>query len=129
VATVIRFSLPGGPRAAREARERLAAHSRMFPGLIRRDALLLLTELVTNAVRHGDANHGRPVEVRVDQSGRGLRIAVTDPGRGFHRLERHGPDPLKGGGYGLVLVERLATRWGDEREAEATTVWFELRVA
>jgi anti-sigma regulatory factor (Ser/Thr protein kinase) len=119
---MITFSLPGGPRAAAEARERLIACDGLLGSADGHVLLLLLTELVTNAVKHG----GEPVEVAVIRSRERLTVAVTDPGAGFEWRGRPRTRPASAGGYGLLLVERMARRWGIEREEDSTTVWFEL---
>ena len=97
-----------------------------LPDLVRRQVLLLLTELVTNAVRHGGASAGRSVGVTVFRSADLVRVAVTDPGAGFDWRGRESEDPMAPGGYGLFLVEQTATRWGIERGSDSTTVWFEI---
>jgi anti-sigma regulatory factor (Ser/Thr protein kinase) len=121
------FSFAGGPRAALEARERLGATDLELAPSTRDRLLLLLTELVTNAVRHGGANTGRSVCVRVVRSPRSIRVCVTDPGRGFAWRGRPLRRPAADGGFGLVLVDRLAWRWGIQPQERSTTVWFELR--
>jgi len=82
---------------------------------------LLISELVTNALRHGEA--GEPVEVHASWNSM-VRVEVIDHGDGFTPTGRTKPleEP---GGYGLVLVGTLADRWGVETE-DCTTVWFEL---
>jgi anti-sigma regulatory factor (Ser/Thr protein kinase) len=82
---------------------------------------LLISELVTNALRHGD--HTEPVELHASWNSK-VRVEVTDHGRGFTPRVRDKPleEP---GGYGLLLVGSLADRWGVESE-DCTTVWFEL---
>jgi anti-sigma regulatory factor (Ser/Thr protein kinase) len=93
---------------------------------VRAEALMLITELVTNAVRHGGARNGPPVDVEVALSPSLVRIAVTDPGAGFEwRRPETTPEPAESG-YGLLLVDRMAHRWGIERREGSTTVWFEL---
>lgn len=91
------------------------------------DGELILSELVTNAVRvrvPGD----RMVGVRIECRGRGelLRLEVSDAGAGRPEVQR--PGELDKGGRGLLLVEALAHRWGvDERQAGiGKTVWAEL---
>jgi anti-sigma regulatory factor (Ser/Thr protein kinase) len=85
---------------------------------------LLISELVTNALRHGDA--GAPVEVHASWNSK-VRVEVIDHGRGFTPSERDKPleEP---GGFGLLLVGSLADRWGVETQ-DCTTVWFELNGA
>jgi len=85
---------------------------------------LLISELVTNALRHGD--RGEPVEVHASWNSK-VRVEVTDHGGGFTPSPRDKPleEP---GGFGLVLVGSLADRWGVETD-DCTTVWFELNGA
>ena len=124
---VTTFWCGGGRRAASEARDRLAATDLELAPTVRRDLLLLLTELITNAVRHGGASSGQRVAVRLARSPRAIRVCVTDPGRGFAWRGRDPGGPAASGGFGLVLVDRLASRWGIEPREDSTTVWFELR--
>jgi signal transduction histidine kinase len=120
------FTLRGGPLAACQARERVTAANGVVPRAVRAEALLLLTELVTNAVRHGGAGNGLPVEVVVTRSARGLRVAVSDPGAGFEWRGREATAVREASGYGLLLVDWMAPAWGIERGQSSTTVWFEL---
>ena len=86
------------------------------------DIELLVSELVTNGVRHGSRQDGARIRLRVHPRGGRLRFEVTDQGS---RADGE-PDPSRdGSGYGLALVDSLAVRWGVEREG-ATTVWFEV---
>jgi anti-sigma regulatory factor (Ser/Thr protein kinase) len=91
------------------------------------DAELVLSELVTNALRV-PAPGDRLVGVRIECRGRGelLRLEVSDAGAGRPEVQRSGE--LDNGGRGLLLVEALAHRWGvDERRAGiGKTVWAEL---
>jgi anti-sigma regulatory factor (Ser/Thr protein kinase) len=82
---------------------------------------LLISELVTNALRHGD--HQEPVELHASWNST-VRVEVSDHGDGFTPHPRAKPldEP---GGYGLMLVGSLADRWGVEHE-DCTTVWFEV---
>ena len=85
---------------------------------------LLVSELVTNAVLHAD-RPGDPIRFRGWTSPRCVRIEVTDRGRGFDRsaIPR---TTRQDGGWGLGLLERLANRWGVERDPASSTVWLEL---
>lgn len=90
----------------------------------RETTLLLLSELVTNAVTHSGATAGQPIDVRARiEEGEILRVEVTDRGEGFDVADVDTTTPH--GGFGLYLVADAATRWGVDRGG-ATTVWFEL---
>ena len=104
-----------GARRARQDRRPRSAPDRM------RDVRLLVSELVTNAVRHAE---GEAVRLVVALKGGTLRIEVHDPGRGFE-LKPPPDDPLRASGWGLVLVEELADRWGVDHSPR-TRVWFEM---
>jgi anti-sigma regulatory factor (Ser/Thr protein kinase) len=86
-------------------------------------ATLLLSEVVTNAVRHAGLDDVDTIRVHVRLHPGVVRVDVSDPGSGFDperdRIEE--PDA----GWGLRLLDRLATRWGVERGARST-VWFEV---
>jgi anti-sigma regulatory factor (Ser/Thr protein kinase) len=83
---------------------------------------LLVSEVVTNAVRHGGSDG--PVELHASWNSE-IRVAVQDHGDGFtHRPRAEEPD--EPGGFGLYLVGQLADRWGVETDG-GTTVWFVLR--
>jgi anti-sigma regulatory factor (Ser/Thr protein kinase) len=83
---------------------------------------LLVSELVTNAVRHG--GHDEPVEIHAMWNSE-VRVEVVDHGNGFSPAPRAG-ELDEPGGFGLFLVGRLADRWGVETDS-ATRVWFVLR--
>jgi anti-sigma regulatory factor (Ser/Thr protein kinase) len=105
------------PSAARHAIEQLppAISARQ-----RTDGQLLLSELVTNSVQHGA---GEQILVLVDAlADSTLHCEVVDGGDGF--VPRRRSDAQKIGGWGLDLVEQLATSWGVH--TGSTHVWFEL---
>ena len=93
---------------------------------MRDDVLLLVTELVTNAVRHGGAGPDRPVRVELGMDSGLVRVAVFDHGRGFGKPVARRPNPESDGGWGLFLVDRVADRWGFEATAAGVRVWFEI---
>ena len=111
------------PSAVRDALRQRAAH---LSDAMRDDLLLLLTEVVTNAVRHSGAAKGDPIEIGLHEKRDCVRVEVTDPGAGFDRPDRPMPDLTKTGGLGLVLVDRLARAWGTRKTAKGSLVWFEL---
>lgn len=82
------------------------------------DALLLVSELVTNAVQHGHA----PVRLSVDCDSSGITVAVEDANPSLPRRRR--PDRRRHSGRGLVLVEKVAAEWGVRRTEAGKQVWF-----
>jgi anti-sigma regulatory factor (Ser/Thr protein kinase) len=83
-------------------------------------AVLLVSELVTNAVVHA----GGTVWVTVHADARWVRIEVQDQGRGrpvLRPARQNQPE-----GRGLGLVDKLATNWGTERRATHKVVWCEI---
>jgi anti-sigma regulatory factor (Ser/Thr protein kinase) len=95
----------------------------------RRDAaLLVISELVTNAVRHGSSSPSDRIRVQVRRNDRGTRIEVTDVGaRGGSvapRDERTPDDPRSG--WGLPIVAELSDSWGVAHIGARTRVWCEL---
>jgi serine/threonine-protein kinase RsbW len=117
------IALPAGSRATGAARQVLAhCLPRLVTPEILSDAQLLATELVTNSMRHGEVAEGETVVVRVYLAADRLRLEIENP-RTAGVVARRDPD--LGGGFGLELVELLATRWGVNR-ARSTTVWFEM---
>jgi hypothetical protein len=85
------------------------------------DVMLLADELVSNAMRHA----GEPSEMVVSGSATSLCVEVIDPSSALPAPGR--PSPGQDGGYGLLLVERLASGWGAEPlPVGGKTVWFEV---
>ena len=92
-------------------------------GSLGQTVVLLVSEVVSNAVRHSHAAPGLPIGLAAAVTQESVRIAVTDGGEGFTPRPRD-PERLDDG-YGLYLVDKAASRWGVERVG-GTTVWFEL---
>jgi len=82
---------------------------------------MIITELVTNAVKHGP---GGPVELAIDAGGRGVRGEVGDPGPGIRRRELTRRRATEEGGRGLFLVDALSDSWG--LSEDRSRVWFEV---
>ncbi|KQY22943.1 ATP-binding protein [Cellulomonas sp. Root485] len=119
--TAVTPSLSAIAPARHWARERLS-ESGIDDG--RLDLLVLLvSELVTNAVAHADP----PVVLRVHVDEERTRVEVTDGVRDVPVVRD--PPPTALGGRGVMFVDRLASSWGtSEEEGEAAkAVWFELR--
>jgi anti-sigma regulatory factor (Ser/Thr protein kinase) len=84
---------------------------------------LVVSELVSNAVRHSRASD--PVRVAMTPKDDFLCVQVTDGGQGL--VPRPGAISTEpGAGYGLFLVEQLTRRWGMTREQGRTRVWLEI---
>ena len=119
----ISLELPATPHAATRAREavREAVEHTAVEADDRWRAEMIVTELVTNAVRHGP---GGPVELAIEAGGSGIRGEVADPGPGIHRHRLDRRTATEEGGRGLFLVDALSDSWGlsDDR----SRVWFEV---
>jgi anti-sigma regulatory factor (Ser/Thr protein kinase) len=105
--------------SAAEARSWLASflNERDVEDATRGDAALVVSELVTNALRHGEG----PTVLRVALTATVVQLSVTDSGDGVPRMLP--PEPGRVGGLGLVVVERLTTEWGVASFPGGKTVW------
>src|SRR3954464_13219495 len=115
------ISLERTSDAPREARSRVRHFAGDFEPDKVEDAVLLVSELVTNAVKYGPEHEAIRLIVHTD--GQRTRFTVHDLGLGPLPEMREPDDPAPGG-HGLRLVDGLADRWGVERGS--TRVWFEL---
>lgn len=122
------FSVNGGVEACSEARRAVRAGDGAVPASAREDLLLLVSELVTNAVRHAGVGPERTLRVELERWPRHVRVEVAHPGPAFEP-DIAPPSPDATGGWGLVLVDRIADRWGIVSRTGRTYVWFELRSA
>ena len=114
-----------GPEAAAEARKAISTLRADLDPPLMETLRLLVTELVTNSVRHTDA---RDIMLRVAIGKSAVLTEVTDDGPGFDPdgLDEAGTDSC---GWGLFLVQRLAQSWGVAEDRGSKRVWFELRRA
>jgi serine/threonine-protein kinase RsbW len=109
------------PRAARRAVDRLGD---LVPSDVRDMARLVVSELVTNIVRHSGMERGAEMEVRIVLQGRTVRVEVADKGSGFEpRIRTPTADSL--GGRGLLVVDTVADRWGAVGN-DGIRIWAEL---
>ncbi|WNM30369.1 ATP-binding protein [Streptomyces sp. Li-HN-5-11] len=88
------------------------------------DAVLLVSELVGNAVRHTGA---RVFGLRMRRRRGWIRVEVRDPSRGLPCLMPVQETDISG--RGLFLVDKLSDRWGVDLLPRGKTTWFEMRVA
>jgi serine/threonine-protein kinase RsbW len=98
-----------------------------LPAAVLKDAQLLASELVGNSIRHAGLNRDDRIRIRANLSGGRLRVEVFDQASVTGRSSVAGavrPGPGAESGWGLYLVDRLATRWGRGHGKH----WFELEV-
>ena len=110
---------PRAAAVARRAVEEIGAD--VDPGVVR-DAQLLVSEVVTNSIKHSGSDD--PIRLRVWARRRGLKVEVADGGFGFEAAPVKDAGDAEGG-RGLLILDTLADRWGTTRDARAR-VWFEL---
>ena len=118
-----RLALPAELTAAGIARERVRAHLTSVPEDQLDPVILATSELVANAVLHGEG----AVEVDVDPGPNVVHVEVTDRGTATPRIQRiHGVE--EDSGRGLHMVELLASRWGvtAAKPGPGKTVWFDV---
>ena len=119
---VLAVALPNEPASAAKAR---AAVARAFAGLpddVVEDAQLLVSEAVTNAIRHSERGPDSPIRLAGFLAGTVARIEVADEGAVPI------PDDARRG-IGFSLFDVLSSAWGfGDREGRVTT-WFELDAA
>jgi anti-sigma regulatory factor (Ser/Thr protein kinase) len=111
---------------ARTAREATSAMSRLLPPDRRDDLRLLVSEVVTNSIRHRDAGAGDWIRLRMLHEDRRVRVEVSNPGSGISVERAAKEGSLSESGWGLYLLERMADRWGMTSKPDSTCVWFEL---
>jgi anti-sigma regulatory factor (Ser/Thr protein kinase) len=125
-------AFPGHPLEVAEARHFVERALADCPAVS--DAVLLASELATNAVQHSATGEGGAFAVAISHGPGRVRLTVTDDGSGGHPAIA-AAEELATSGRGLVLVDCLAVRWGysgpgergrETGRAQKSTVWFEL---
>jgi anti-sigma regulatory factor (Ser/Thr protein kinase) len=109
------------------AREELEAFRAELEPLVYQDAALLITELVSNSVRHAGPDAGDRVLFDLIVTSARVRVDVRDGGPGFVPMPRE-PGDMSPYHWGLHILERLSDRWAvvPPNGAAGTCVWFEL---
>jgi anti-sigma regulatory factor (Ser/Thr protein kinase) len=120
----LEFELTGGPYAVTAARLALSDLDDAVDEGLAFDVRLLVSELVTNSVRHAELTADDIIDVHIDATPARLRVLVADPGPGF-RWDDRARDEHSDGGFGMMLLGELASSWGVEPGAP-TRVWFHI---
>ena len=117
------IDLPYDATAPAIARSFVADHGSGLPSELMLDAELLVSELVTNALRHGDPD----ITLQMSTHPPRLGVAVLDHGAADSITPRD-PDPARTDGRGLMIVNAIASAWGVEPidPPPGKMVWFEL---
>jgi anti-sigma regulatory factor (Ser/Thr protein kinase) len=123
----VEISMAAAPTAAGEARRALAA-TQLADDAREPTLMLLVSELVTNSVRHAGLTEDEEIRLRARTEDSRMYVEVCDTGRSGRIPGRRATslDELEPGGLGLVLVDEMADRWGVRRRGQETCVWFEL---
>lgn len=118
-ASLDRLPLPPDPASAGAARRfvrELLAKTGPYPDGLLDSALVVASELVTNAVRHAA---GAPLTIVVSTAPEQLRIGVEDTSTELPAVV----DPYEGGGRGMTVVEAMSSRWTVQRRPDGKVVW------
>lgn len=117
------MTLPVADRAVRLARDATRdALASWRLAHVEETAVLLVSELVTNAVRHARGTHA--IAMDLEAAGTWLRIEVQDADRQWPQPRT--PASFDESGFGFVLVDALAAKWGVRETATGKAVWAEL---
>jgi anti-sigma regulatory factor (Ser/Thr protein kinase) len=114
---------PNAPGGVRDARCFVADALRDADPDVRDAAVLMVSELATNAVVHTSSSF----DVGIDQFDHEVRVSVTDQGEGTPRLRRARPSDCDGRGLGIVAA--FAVDWGVDQGPRSKTVWFTVPVS
>jgi anti-sigma regulatory factor (Ser/Thr protein kinase) len=121
--------LPHTPSSVAVARQRLCAqlHASGVADSAVTDAAVIVSELLSNALRHARPLSSGDVRVAWNRHGDVIELSVSDGGASTEP-RRSRPTLSSLGGRGLGIVESLADCWGVRHEDGATTVWALLRL-
>lgn len=122
----VELTVPAEPGAPGRARRATAGALADWDPDRRAAALLVVSELVTNAVRHGSSGPADAIQVRIRRRGGRVRIEVEDAGALGGTVRLAGVDPDRRCGWGLPIVAALTDRWGVACVDGDTVVWCEL---
>jgi anti-sigma regulatory factor (Ser/Thr protein kinase) len=121
----LNFELTGGPYAVTAARLALSELDELVDESLAFDIRLLVSELVTNSVRHAEIGPEDSIKLGVVVDDGNVRVEVVDDGPGFDPPEAtDDAAETRDRGWGLFFVTQLADRWGVDRDGGR--VWFEI---
>lgn len=121
---MIDLKLRPTPGAVPDARTALESLGEEVSPQTLEDLRLLVSELVTNSVRHAGLGSSQTIELKVKLWAETVRVEVNDQGGGFEPSPRTARSEDESG-WGLYLVSRLSDRWGVTSDG-VTRVWFEV---
>jgi anti-sigma regulatory factor (Ser/Thr protein kinase) len=117
-------TFPADAASAPAARRFVLGAVGRLPPEVGESVALMVSELATNAILHGQTDF----EIEVEQAEDSLFVAVTDGGRGSPEVQQ--PAVTEMHGRGLMIVQSLADDWGVTAASGGVgkTVWFRLRL-
>lgn len=119
------LALPGAPETTTIARQAVRALEPLCDRPCGEELALLTSEVVTNAVKHGPAPAENSLSLVALVFDDVVRVEVRDRGAGFDPPTPGAPGEPRPTGWGLFLVEEVASGWGVE-SLPSSTVWFEV---
>jgi anti-sigma regulatory factor (Ser/Thr protein kinase) len=121
----IAVALPAVPESIPRSREVLDGLRGELDESMLDDLRLIVSELVTNSIRHAGLRTGDPIDLEVSLDESTIRLELRDRGPGFAPVATSA-NPFRESGWGLFLVAQLADRWGVSTKGGVTTVWIEI---
>jgi anti-sigma regulatory factor (Ser/Thr protein kinase) len=122
----IAVAFPAVPESIPRSREVLEGLRGELDGSVLEDLRLIVSELVTNSIRHAGLRVGDPITLEISVDETAIRVELRDSGHGFEPPATPA-DLFQESGWGLFLVSQLTDRWGVSTEGGLTTVWIEIR--
>jgi anti-sigma regulatory factor (Ser/Thr protein kinase) len=127
VPTMASVMLPHASTSVRSARRRIAddLSRRGVPRTVVEDCMLVVSEILSNALKHARPLRTGHIEVAWDVQGDAVNIQVADGG-GPTKPRVHAPSLSALGGRGLSIVSTIAAAWGVREHEDGTVVWATL---
>jgi anti-sigma regulatory factor (Ser/Thr protein kinase) len=120
----VELPLPAGNQAPALARSFVRDRWPGFENETLDDITLIVSELVSNAVQHGEPE----IILRMQVVPFAVDVSVLDHGRGVPPKQPSIPDPTANSGRGLSIVDQLASEWGVDELSGGKAVWARLTV-